>query len=109
MAASYWNAMNIANNAGFQNRIQFALVNAALAVVAEVNTTPNHATRVTYAQKVLAGTASILEACYCALNNSTILAEADVTQTAASGFAIPDTDIQFAINSDLNALAGVAT
>jgi len=42
------------------------------------------------------------------LTNSTIAAESDVTKPTAGAYGIPDSDIQFAVNSLFNALAGVS-
>ena len=111
MAATpgFHNMMVISRDPNFQDRVRYALFNAALAVVAEVNTTANHAARVTFAQKIFAETNDIFAACDCVLNNATIAAEGDITAAPGGAFAIPDSDIQFAVNSDFNALAGVAT
>lgn len=103
------NLMQIATDEGFQARVKYYMFNAALAVVAEVNTTTAHATRVTYAQKILSESADVLAMSICVLNNATIAAEADSTQTQASSFSIPDSDINFAVNSCFNACAGVST
>jgi hypothetical protein len=101
--------MNFSNIAGavrndmdLAGRVEYALMVAAVNIMAEVNTTPSHATRVIYATKVLTGTASIRSAVLAVLTNATIAADA----TSAS---ILDSDIQFAVNSVFNALAGVAT
>ena len=111
MAATpgFHNMMIISRDPNFQDRVRYALFNAALAAVAEVNTTPNHAVRVTFAQKVLTETADVFVATLCVLNNATIAAEGDITQQPGGAFGIPDADIQFALNQDFNALAGVAT
>lgn len=103
------NLMIIAKDVGFEDRIKYAMINAALAVMSEDGQTPSHAQRVTYAKLILSGTASVYEVAISVLNNSTISTEADITMTVDSGFAIPDSDIQFAVNSDYNALAGVST
>lgn len=101
--------MNFANIAGvvrndqaFQGRVEYALYVAAVNVMAEVNTTLNHAARVVYAKTVLNGSAPIHPAVVAVLTNSTIAAAADST-------AVVDSDIQFAVNSLFNALSGVAT
>lgn len=96
----------IASDAHFQQRVNLAAVNAALAVMAEAVITANHAARVVFAKTILAGTANGLWLCYGVLQNSTIAAEAVIA--TAPDFAIPDADIQFAINSVFNAFAGVA-
>lgn len=92
----------IRNDQAFAGRVEYALMVAAVNIMAEVNTTPNHASRVTYAKTVLNGTAPIRSAVISVLTNSTIAAVADSS-------SVVDSDIQFAINSLFNALAGVST
>lgn len=94
----------IAPTVNFANRVRIAMQTAAAAVYSEVNTTPGHAARVAYATKVANGTYNLGEACFLVLTNSTIAAEAVVTTTPDN--AIPDADIQFAVNSFWNLLAG---
>lgn len=97
----------ISTNSGFQGRCLYALTVASVNVVAEANNTANHQQRVNYAKTVLSGGANIVSVCLAVLTNSTISAEAAVATTP--DYAIPDSDIQFAINSLFNALAGVTT
>lgn len=106
MAASYSDVGSIASNTNFQARVDYAMMTAAIAACAEVNTTPSHTLRVTYAQKVLLGTYSVQRAAVAILTNLTLLGEANlITPT----FGIPDLDLQVSANSNFNALAGVAT
>jgi hypothetical protein len=95
-------AGTVRNDDHFAGRVEYCLYVAAVNIMAEVNTTPSHAARVTYATKVLSGQASIRPVVEAVLTNSTIASAVD----AAS---VPDGDIQFAVNSLFNALAGVAT
>jgi len=97
----------ISTNAGFQGRCLYALTVAAVNVAAEANNTANHQQRVNYAKTVLNGGANLLQVALAVLTNSTISAEAVVATTP--DYAIPDSDIQFAINSLFNDLAGVTT
>jgi hypothetical protein len=97
----------ISTNVGFQGRCQYALTVAAVNVVAEANNTANHQQRVNYAKTVINGTASILPVALAVLTNASIAAEAVASTTP--DYAIPDSDIQFAVNSLFNALAGVTT
>jgi hypothetical protein len=76
MAATDSQAMQIAQQTAFQGRVLEALTKAAVAVMAEVNTVTGHALRVTYANKVLAGQADILEVALAVMTNGTIQAEA---------------------------------
>jgi hypothetical protein len=98
--------MSVARDTAFQARVRFCLTTAAIAVMAEVNTTANHAVRVTYAKTVIAGTADVYAAAVAVVTNSTIAAEANPT---SADQAVPDGDLQFTVNSLFNALSGVAT
>ena len=97
----------IASDSGFQGRCRYALMVAAVNVLAEVNTTTNHNKRANYGLAVLAGSANMLLVAILVLTNATIAAEANAA--TAPDFAIPDADIQFAVNSLFNDLAGVTT
>lgn len=105
--ASFDDIYNISKDTGFRGRCQYALTVASVNVLAEVNTTTNHAARVVYAKDVLDGNALIPVVAMAVLTNSTIAGEA--TATTLPDFAIPDSDIQFSINSLFNSLAGVST
>lgn len=105
--ASFKDLMTIANDSGFQKRVQFCVEKAAVAVMAESNTTSGHVLRVQYAHKVLAGLGSYLEWATAVVTNSTIASEANATTTP--DFAIPDSDIEFVVNSMYNAFSGNAT
>jgi hypothetical protein len=63
----------------------------------------NHAARAAFATKVLNGNFVLFNACLGTLTNPTIMTEAN---PAIAGNGIPDTDIQFQVNSIWNALAG---
>lgn len=107
MAATYNQLMVIANDSNFKNRVNYAMINAAVAVVAEANNTANHQKRCDFARSIIGGSANVFQYCIGVLNNSTIAAEANSATTP--DFAIPDSDIQFAVNSLFNAYAGVTT
>src|SRR5258705_14021190 len=104
MAASFSDLGTISKDVNFQGRVQYALMVAAVNVYSE-GTTPGHPARLAFAKQVFANTFSIQAACLMVLTNATIAAEANVATTP--GFAIPDGDIQFAVNSLWNDLAGV--
>lgn len=91
-------------NGPFQQRINFALTSAAIAVTSEAADTAGHAMRTAYAAKVLAGQANLPQVALAVLTNVTIAGE---LQLAAEDFAIPDSDILFAINTLFSGLAGV--
>lgn len=101
--ATFNQLAQIAVSPTFQSRVQYAMNAAAVAVYAE--TPPaNHAARAAYATKVANGSFNLSAASYAVLTNSTIGAEAVLTTTPDN--AIPDSDIQFAVNSIWNLLAG---
>lgn len=98
---------DIAANKTFQNRVEYCLKKAAVAVMAELAGTANHAERVVYASKVLDGQASVIEAAKAAVTNPTLTAGGDIG--AGPLFGISDNDLEFTVNSMFNAFAGVAT
>lgn len=63
----------------------------------------NHSARASFAVKVASGGFSLQAAAFAVLTNATIAAEAQI----GGGNNIPDSDIQFAVNSLWNLLAGV--
>lgn len=93
-------AMIAALNNDVQSRIQYLLIKSAIAVMAEVNTIPGHTARVIYSNKILSGQADINEASVAVFTNATV---------AAAGFSAADADLEFAVTSMFNALAGVST
>ncbi len=101
--ASYSDLITIAGNNGFQNRIKYALTQAAVSVYNESSSTTGHTARVAYATSVIQGNYNLAPAALAVLTNTTIGAEA--TLATAPDFGIPDTDIQFAVNSLWSALA----
>ena len=105
MAASFSDLGTISKDANFQARVQYASMVAAVNVYSEPTNTAGHPARVAFAKQVFANTFSVQAACLMVLTNATIAAEANVATTP--GFAIPDGDIQFAVNSLWNDLAGV--
>lgn len=102
--ASYSGLGQIASQSDFLLRIRYAAYHAAIDVFAEDPGTPSHAERVVYAAKVTSGSFDVSSVAYSVLTNPTIAAGAsDVTV----GNGITDGDLQFAVNSVFNALAGV--
>jgi hypothetical protein len=95
----------IAANANFQSRVQYALTVAAINVYSEATNTVGHPARLAFALRVFNQNYSLLMICLMVLTNATIAAEANVL--TVPGFAIPDGDIQFAVNSLWNDFAGV--
>lgn len=104
MAATFSDFGTIAKDANFQSRVNYALMVAAVNVYAEVTSTTGHPARLVFAKNVFAGNFNIFSTCLMVLTNATIAAEANAATTP--GFAIPDADIQFTVNSLWNDLAG---
>jgi len=90
-------AMEVADEFGFQQRVEFFLKKASIAVMAEALSTAGHAERVIYAKDVLDGSASTIEATQAVVTNATI---------EAAGLASTDSDIEFTVNSMFSALSG---
>lgn len=99
---TYTDIVDVAAKASFIGRVQYALTIAAVNVAAEDPGTPNHADRLVLAEKILAGSypAGSVNA---VLANPTIAAESDSSQR---GENIADGDLQFAVNSLFDGLAG---
>lgn len=94
----------VATAYGFQQRVNYALTVAAVNVMAEAANTVSHTQRVAFAKQILSG-GFPNAAYYGVLTNGTIAAEENSASAAQN---IPDADIQFAVNSIFNALAGVS-
>lgn len=103
--ASFADLGTIAQNANYQARVGYAMMVAAQNVYSESSNTAGHAARLALALQVLRGSYNPGTAALAVLTNSTIAAEAVLA--TIPGYAIPDGDIQFAVNSLWNALAGV--
>lgn len=94
----------IAQQADFVNRVMYYVTGAAVDVMAEPANTPDHAARVAFAQKALSGNYYVQGAVNAVLSNPSIAAESDSREAGAN---IPDGDLEFAVNSLFDALAGV--
>lgn len=99
--------MTIAHDPQFQDRVNYFVVSASIAVMAEDPNTPFHPGRVAFANKVLSGNYNVLFCTYGVLTNTTIAAEANVKKSG-NDYLIPDSDINFTVNSEYNAFAGVS-
>lgn len=104
--ASFAEMASIAGSSLFQSRVEYCLKKAAVAVMAEDAATASHADRVTYAESVLGGTASVAEVAKAVVTNATLTASGD---SDADNMGISDSDLEFTVNSMFNAFAGVAT
>lgn len=92
-------AMEVANEEGFQRRVKHFMQKAALAVMAEAGSTAFHTERVAFAKSVLDGTASVYEYAVGVVTNSTV---------ASNGLATTDGDLEFTVNSMFTAFSGGA-
>lgn len=97
---SFQDLNELAQDPIFRGRCLYALQVAAVAVMAESSGTPSHDKRVAFATSVLNGSCISYQIALAVLTNPTIAAEAPT---------IPDSDIQFAVESLFDALAGVST
>lgn len=104
MAATFSDLETISNNGNFQLRVSHAMRIAAVAIYNEGSAVAGHALRAAMAINVLNGNFNPQAASAAVLTNATIAAEANIN--TMPGFAIPDSDIQFAVNSIWNTLAG---
>lgn len=104
MAANFAQLAQIAASQEFQQRVGYAMNVAASNVYSEAGTVTGHGVRATFATKVANGNFNLGAAALAVLTNATIAAEASI---GVSLNTIPDSDIQFAVNSLWNILAGV--
>jgi hypothetical protein len=97
----------IANDGQFQNRCLAALKAAAVDVLAEDPSTQYHTQRAAYANQVISEQVNGEEVASVVLTNSTIAAEVTVASLPGANSTVPDSDIEFAVSSIFNDLAGV--
>ena len=97
---AYADQYTMATAAPFIQRVEIAVVTAAIAVLAEAENTPDHSFRRTYAARVLASPA--IEAAVMAVGIST---NSTIAAAAPTGASATDNDIQFTVNSMFNAYA----
>lgn len=90
-------AMPVANEQGFQDRVEFFMKKAAVAVMAEALSTTGHTERAAYAKTVLGGFARVFDYAVSVLTNATV---------EAAGLAVTDSDLEFTVNSMFNAFSG---
>jgi len=103
MATSF-EAMQAAGGSEFQLRVKFFATKAAIAIMAESAGTANHAERVVWANAEIAGENSTGQQSYSVSTNSTIQADID----SSPGNGVSDGDMEFTVNSMVNAWAGVS-
>ena len=96
--ADYWNYYN---NKEFRDKVKLEMQSAAIAVMAELAAVDGHALRITYAESILAGSASLKEFSIGVLTNATIQGHI----TAGTDYT---SDLAFVTSSLFNAFAGVS-
>jgi hypothetical protein len=106
MAATQSDAMVVSRAPAFQDRVRYAVVKAASAIMAEAAGTASHAQRVAYAKLVLAGMVDIFSLSVGVTSNPTVFAE--LNPAATPNYGVPDADLEFTVNSLFNAYAGVS-
>ena len=99
-------AVGIAQMLRFRDRVNFFVIKAAAAVMAEVNTTQSHAERVIFGVKVFSSDYNINQYVAAVLTNSTVLAGLSDT---ADNNGVSDNDLEFTVNSFYNAFSGAST
>jgi len=95
---NYW---EVQNQNEFLLKIKYEMVKAAIAVMAEAAATVGHAARITYAGKILDGSASVEQMAIGVATNTTIKGHIEAERDY-----VPD--LPFTINSLFNAYAGVS-
>lgn len=100
MAVSYLERFSLIENVNFHKRIQVAIWTASAVVLVEDAGVPNHADRLTYARKALAGNIAPEALRRIALR---LLTDANV---ATDGESVTDANLQIAIDALYDELAG---
>lgn len=101
--ATFSDISRTAHDEDFRRRVAYALTVAAIAAYNESTGATGHALRAAFAIKVLASQFDLNGAVLGVLTNATI---ANESNSATTGNGVPDSDIQFAVNSIYNTLAG---
>jgi len=98
-------AAQVAKTPAWRARVEFYRLKGAVAIMAEPATTPNHAERVAYAAKILAGE-PINEYAVAVATNPTVQTTIRMS-TGSPDWGVPDNDVEFTVNSLLDGFAGV--
>lgn len=97
--ADYWSFYKTDE---FQAKVNWEMQAAAIAIMAEDNTTASHTERVTYANSILDGSANVAEFALGVSTNSTVKAHIIAGTDYTS-------DLAFVVAGMFNAFAGIAT
>ena len=92
------NIIGLAHGAVLKDKVNYALVKAAIAVMAEDDTTPNHANRIVFAGKVLTGNYNVQQYAIAVATNVTTAGKLDTGKDY-------DSDLDFVIGSMFDAFA----
>jgi len=98
-------ASEVAKNKTFQDRVNYYVLKATIAIMAEANTTGNHVERVAFASKVFISDYNLNQYVDSVLTNSTVL---DALDTQAGDNGVSDIDLESTVNSIYNAFSGVS-
>jgi predicted transcriptional regulator len=98
--------MELANYGPYQDRVNYFLKKAAIAIMAESDQTANHADRVAYSAKVLGENARIFPFAVGTTTNPTLAATVGTNDAATANAAITDGDLEYTVNSLFDAYAG---
>jgi hypothetical protein len=101
--AGFQDLQTIANDTAFRGRCLYALTVEAIAIMSNSEST---VPLVEYAIEVLGGSVNTYQVALTALTNSTIASEA-TTASLPGCTAVPDSDIQYAVNTYFGYMAGV--
>jgi hypothetical protein len=88
-----------ATGSEFQSRVRYLLLKASVAVMSEAPDTTNHTERLSFARRVLAGSASYVNVAIAVATNPT------VAETIINNGEPTDNDLEFTVNSMFNAFS----
>ena len=98
----------IAGHRLWRDRVYYYRLRSAIAIMSEDPGTTSHAERVTYAKLVISGVQPIDDYALGVATNSTIQAALD-PDAGSPTWGVPDNDVEFTVNSLINAFAGIST
>lgn len=104
--ANYADSRWISQQPNTVRRIEYVVTKLAVAVMSESAQTAGHAARVAFATKVLAGQVDYDRVAIAALTSNAV---SGGNVNAAPNFGFTDAELETAVTSVFNALAGIAT
>lgn len=106
---AYINSAGLAIDSNFQQVVKVAMVTVALSIMTEASNTTAHAQRVALAEGVLQNPNSYINSFALAVACNPAIPATFSTQLGQFTTTATDSDIQFTVNSDFNALAGISS